>query len=215
MVPLGSSSESMYPGYSPADIEYGKAAGEFGQALGELKAQGVHVEMPANGPEYKIGQAHGAKRKHLSKERTQSTGSEGVTKQSPAEPEHANDGENGENPYFVIDTNPTPVVVLGDSKKRRLENGSESEMAEKKDKKKKKSKKEDQPVIETEDISAEVDARLKAKEEKKKRKRESTGDGEKEVKKSKKEKSKKHAAEEGGEDSRDFEEKKKKKRVAE
>jgi hypothetical protein len=183
----------MYPGYSPADIEYGKAAGEFGQALGELKAKGVDVEMPANGPEYKIGQAHGAKRKLLFKK---SAGSEGVTKQASAEPGPENDGGDGENPYFIIDTNPTPVVVPGDSKKRPLENGSETEKAEKKDKKKKKSKEEKEPIIETEDISAEVEARLKAKEEKKKkRKRESTGDEEKELKKSKKDKSKKHAVE--------------------
>src|SRR5438045_1971860 len=210
MVPLGSSSESMYPGYSPAHIEYGKAAGEFGQALGDLKAKGVKVELPANGPEYQIGQAHGAKRKMLfQKNRTESTGSEGAaalnkTEQSAAA-DHSNtdqvakDHENGENPYFVIDTNPTPVALLG-RLKRPLEGGRET--GEKKDKTIKKSEGENEPVIETEDISAEVDARLKEKMEKskakeeKKRKRESTGDGEKESKKSKKDKKKKRKAEE-------------------
>lgn len=207
----------MYPGYSPADIEYGKAAGEFGQTVGELKAKGVDVEMPADGPEYKIGQAHGAKRKLLfKKERTESTGSEGVTKQASAEQEPANDEEDSANPYFVIDTKPTPVTVPGDSKKRPLENGSETEKAEKKDKKKKKSKDDGQPVIETEDISAEVEARLKAKEEKKKRKRESNGDGDKEVKKAKTDKSRKHAVEddEGGSENAEGKKKKRKKSKA-
>jgi hypothetical protein len=223
MVPLGSSSASMYPGYSPADIEYGKAAGEVGRAIGEMKARGEKWELPANGPEYQIGQAHGAKRKLLfKKDRTESTGAEEATKTTLAESApvaEATEEEGGESQYFVIDTNPTPVTIPGSAKKRALEEGSSDEKKEKKEKKKKKSKQEKEPVIETEDISAEVDARLKAKGEKakakeeKKRRRESAGDEEeKTAKKSKKDKSKKREVEEGEEGSGDGDGKKKKRK---
>jgi hypothetical protein len=225
MVPLGSSSETMYPGYSPAHIEYGKAAGEFGQAIGDLKAQGVKWETPANGPEYEIGQAHGAKRKLLfKKDRTESTGSEEAPKPAPAQSasgDEAKEVEAVETLGFVIDTNPTPVALPGSLNKRPLENENDGK-EKKKDKKKKRSKEdkgEKEPVIETEDISAEVDARLKAKEEKakakeeKKRRRESAGeDEEKVVKKAKKDKSKKRDADDGQEGSGDGEGNKKKRK---
>jgi hypothetical protein len=221
MVPLGSSSESMYPGYSPAHIEYGKAAGEFGQAIGDMKARGEKWE-PANGAEYQIGQAHGAKRKmFFQKDRTVSTGSEGAAaKVASTKPTKEDEPKEKETLGFVIDTNPTPVKLPGRSTKRPLQD--ESEGAEKKDKKKKRLKEdkgEKEPVTETEDISAEVDARLKAKEEKKKskeekkRRRESAGeDEEKVVKKPKKDKSKKRGAEDGEECSGDGEGKKKKRK---
>ncbi len=221
MVPLGSSSESMYPGYSPAHIEYGKAAGEFGQAVGEMKARGEKW-VPANGAEYRIGQAHGAKRNMLfQKNRTESTGNEGAAKPEFAGAVNGGAPKEEETLGFVIDTNPMPVTIPGSSTKRPF-NG-EIEGSEKKKGKKKKNSKEDKeqkdPVIETEDISAEVDARLKAKEEKKrlkeekKRRRESAGgDEEKVVKKLKKDKSKKREAEDGEEVSADVEEKKKKRK---
>jgi len=220
MVPLGSSSESMYPGYSPAHIEYGQAAGEFGRVVGEMKARGEKWE-PANGTEYQIGQAHGAKRKmFFQKDGTQSTGSEGAAKVASDEPANKDEPKEEETLGFVVDINPTPVKLPGRSTKRPLED--ESEGAEKKKDKKKRlreDKEEQEPVIETEDISAEVDARLKAKEEKKKskeekkRRRESAGeDEEKIVKKSKKDKSKKRGAEDGEEGSGDGEGKKKKRK---
>jgi hypothetical protein len=207
MVPLGSSSESMYPGYSPAHIEYGKAAGEFGQAVGEMKARGEKWE-PANGTEYQIGQAHGAKRKmFFQKDRTESTGSEGAAKGASAQLDKEEEPKEEETLGFVIDIEPTPVKLAGRSAKRPLED--ESDGGEKKKDKKKKKMKEDkgrERVVETEDISAEVEARLRLKEEKKKskegkkRQRESTGDDEeKVVKKPKKDKPKKREAEEGEE----------------
>lgn len=217
----------MYPGYSPAHIEYGKAAGEFGQAIGQMKAQGIKWENPTNGPEYEIGQAHGAKRKLLfKKDRTESTGSEGASNPTTVEPvkeDEAKGEEAGETLGFVIDTNPTPVALPGISNKRPL--GDESDSKEKKkDRKKKKSeddRREKEPVIETEDISAEVDARLRAKEEKaktkkekkeKKRRRESDGDDEKVVKKSKKDRSKKREAEDREDGSADGEGEKKRRK---
>ncbi|KAL8761693.1 MAG: hypothetical protein Q9203_007648, partial [Teloschistes exilis] len=40
-VPLGSSSDSMYPGYSPGDIEYGKASEEYGKYAVDAKMTGI------------------------------------------------------------------------------------------------------------------------------------------------------------------------------
>jgi len=213
MVPIGSSSESMYPGYSPAHIEYGQAAGEFGQAVGEMRTRGEEWK-PANGTEYQIGQAHGAKRKmFFQKDRTESTGSERAAKVTSAEPTKENEPKEEETLGFVIDVNPTPVELSGGLTKRPLED------AEKKKKKKlKEDSGEKEPVIETEDISAEVEARLKAKEKKKskgekKRRRESAGeDEEKVVKKLKKDKSKKREVEDGEEGGGDGEGKKKKRK---
>lgn len=51
----------MYPGYSPADHEYGKAAEEFGHSAGKMKAQGLEPEY--GDLDYKIGQAKGALKK--------------------------------------------------------------------------------------------------------------------------------------------------------
>jgi hypothetical protein len=221
MVPLGSSSASMYPGYSPAHIEYGKAAGEFGQAVGEIKARGEKWE-PANGTEYQIGQSHGAKRKmYFQKDRIESTGSEGAPKAASDQPVKEGKPKEEEILGFVIDIEPTPVKLPGGSSKRPLED--ESEGAEKKKNRTKKKLREDKEkecVVETEDISAEVNARLKAKEEKKKlkeekkRRRESSGDdGEKVIKKPKTDKSKKREAEdgEGGSDGIEGKNKKRKK----
>lgn len=219
-VPLGSSSYSMYPGYSPEDVEYGKAAGEVGQALGELKKQGIKWDGPANGAEYQVGQAHGAKRKMLfMKDRTESTGSENSAQPSGSaepKPEEASEG----NPYFVIDTEPTPVSLPTmepkSSKKRSLEDGTEASGK----KKSKKPKEEKEIVVETEDISAEVEASLRAKEEKakakeeKKRRRSSGGDdSEKVSKKAKKEKIKKRDAASGAESTDDGDSKRKRKKI--
>jgi hypothetical protein len=219
MVPLGSSSASMYPGYSPAHIKYGKAAGEFGQAIGEMKARGENWE-PANGTEYEIGQSHGAKRKmYFQKDRMESTGSEGAPKTASAQSVKEGEPKEEEILGFVIDIEPTHVKLPGGLSKRPLED--ESEGAEKKKdrtKKKLKEDKEKECVIKTEDISAEVNARLKAKEEKKKlkeekkRRRESSGDEEKVIKKPKTDKLKKREAEDGEGGSGGMEGKKKKRK---
>lgn len=50
----------MYPGYSPADHEYGKAAEDYGRVAAEAKAKGIDIKHPDI--EYEIGQAKGAKR---------------------------------------------------------------------------------------------------------------------------------------------------------
>jgi hypothetical protein len=202
----------MYPGYSPAHIEYGKAASEFGQAVGQMKIRGETWE-PANGTEYQIGQAHGAKRKMLfQKDKTDSVEIEGAAKAPSSENGNGEEAKEEEILGFVIDINPTPVKLPGSSTKRPLED--ESEAAEKKKHKKSKKSNAGEAVIETEDISAEVEARLKIKEEKKKlkeekkRRRESSSEEEKVIKKSKKDKSNKREAEDGKEDGDDGEGKK-------
>ena len=61
-VPVGVSSASMYPGYSPADHEYGQAAQEFGKMWSGAKEQGIDFKIEPDGPQYEIGQAKGRKR---------------------------------------------------------------------------------------------------------------------------------------------------------
>lgn len=208
-VPLGSSSASMYPGYSPADHEYGKAAEEFGRVAAEARAMGVEIKHPE--VEYKIGQAKGNKRRTLAAMRRESaakaqgsgsgsgSGSEGPTVQVLEEKEKllkkAKDEKakaptpEGDNPFFIIDTKPTPVNLPGITTQPVKRSASPPGSTEaKKHKKAEKhhegelSKSEDAAKVEFEDISGEVDARMKEKEEKrkrkeeKKRKRESEGD---------------------------------------
>lgn len=199
----------MYPGYSPADHEYGKAAEDFGRVAAEARAKGVEIKHPE--VEYEIGQAKGIKRRTLAAMRKQSaakgqasgsgsgSGSEGPTTQVPNEnatsQEKAKDEKakaptpEGDNPFFIIDTKPTPVDLPGITNRPVKRSASPSGSPE--TKKKKKAKKhhegelprsEGAVKIEFEDISGEVDTRMKEKEEKrkskeeKKRKRESEGD---------------------------------------
>ena len=208
-VPLGSSSASMYPGYSPADHEYGKAAEEFGRVAAEARAKGVEIKHPE--VEYEIGQAKGIKRRTLAAMRKTSaakgqasgsgsgSGSEGPTTQvsnekatSPAKAKEEKakaPTPEGDNPFFVIDTNPTPVNLPGITNRPVKRSASPSGSPEsKKQKKAKKHHEGELPTgggavkVEFEDISGEVDARIKEKEEKRrlkeerKRKRESEGD---------------------------------------
>ena len=208
-VPLGSSSASMYPGYSPADHEYGKAAEEFGRVAAEARAKGVEIKHPE--VEYEIGQAKGAKRRTLAAMRKTSaakgqasgsgsgSGSEGPTTQVPKEkatsPEKAKDEKakattpEGDNPFFIIDTKPTPLNLPGITNQPVKRSASPSGSPDtKKQKKAKKHHEGELPTgegavkVEFEDISGEVDARMKEKEEKRKlkedrkRRRESEGD---------------------------------------
>ena len=199
----------MYPGYSPADHEYGKAAEEYGKAVAEARLQGIEIEH--EDAEYEIGQAKGAKRKmlaalreaHAAKGVTSGTGtssgSEVPIKEKANEPATTNEqastekveeaSQEGDNPYFVIDTNPTPVDVPGISfqSPKRSPVLPEAVEATKYKKAKKKHdgeipKGEDTQQVKTEDISDQVDARIKEKKKKrkmkeeKKRKRESEGE---------------------------------------
>ncbi|MCJ1247765.1 hypothetical protein MMC30_004980 [Trapelia coarctata] len=201
-VPIGSSSASMYPGYSPADHEYGKAAEEFGAQWAAAKAQGLEFQTPPDGPHYEFSQARGVKRPTLAKIRaakaalgegsgsgtgsgsdaglrgTTSTGPQpsGQSEAAKSEDEKADDS----NPYFVVDTKPTPVNIPGLSHqptKRASGVDSPPESASKSSKKVK--TKHDGEIsnphekrVEFEDITGEVDARMKEKEEKRKRKEE-------------------------------------------
>ena len=237
-VPIGVSSASMYPGYSPADHVYGDAAQEFGTAVSIAKAKGIEIPSEPDGPEYQIAQARGIKMRTLAQVRAakaargegsgSGTGSGSDAQAAsartigPVTNGHAKQGagedgtEEGESQFFVIDTNPTPVNlpgIISKSTKRTSEDRSPPEPTEKKKSKKVKTKHDGElPLnvenerVELEDISEEVDARLKEKEEKrkrkeeKKRKRESEGsnltaekvaDAVAEMEKSKKKKSKK------------------------
>ncbi len=199
----------MYPGYSPADHEYGKAAEDFGRVAAEARAKGVEIKHPE--VEYEVGQAKGIKRRTLAAMRKASaskgqgsgsgsgSGSEGPTTQVPKEKAtshgKAMDEEakaptpEGDNPFFIIDTKPTPVNLPGITTQPVKRSASPPGSTEAK--KHKKAKKyhegelptsEDAAKVEFEDISGEVDARMKEREEKrkrkeeKKRKRESEGD---------------------------------------
>ena len=198
-VPLGSSSASMYPGYSPADHEYGKAAEEFGRVAADARAKGVEIKHPE--VEYEIGQAKGVKRRTLAAMRKVSaakgqasgsgsgSGSEGPTAQVPNEKatfqEKAEDDKaktstpEGDNPFFIIDTNPTPVNLPGITNQPVKRSASPSGSPEtKKQKKAKQHHDGELPTsegavkVEFEDISGEVDARMKEKEEKRRLKEE-------------------------------------------
>ena len=178
----------MYPGYSPADHIYGTAAMEYGSAAAKAKAQGIELK-PHNDMEYEIGQGKGMKRKKLA-EMQALRGSQGVhasgvnainkTKESEvSQPKPAENAVNGDQPAFFIDTEPTPVNLPIGEKSTAKDGVPGIESAEGKELKRVKKSHEgklpDAPPkgqIETEDISAEVDARLKAKEEKRRKKEE-------------------------------------------
>ena len=208
-VPLGSSSVSMYPGYSPADHEYGKAADEYGRYASSARAQGIDVRP--KDVEYEIGQSKRMKRQSLggtgSTRTAQESGSgsgagsgSGSGSDRPNNKHRKHDSTNGHaeveareeiheehherhhesgKPAFFIDVNPTPVELPPMKDKSPKRGASSPETAEgKKHKKIKKKHTVDLPGttdgkgIEYEDISQEVDARLKEKEERRKRKEE-------------------------------------------
>lgn len=190
----------MYPGYSPADHQYGKAAEEYGKAVAEAKKRGVDIPKHPDF-DYQTGQGKGIKRKTLAQMRElrgEGTGSgsgsgEGSASEGPSKKHktngHASSGEpapavkddapsGGDNPCFVIDTKPTPVNFDGhelvDSSSKRATETQDEVTAGKKAKKSKRKHSGDLPGVraETEDITEEVDTRLKEKEEKRKRKEE-------------------------------------------
>ena len=189
----------MYPGYSPTDHEYGRAAEEFGCYATQMREKGKVIETDE--VDYEIGQAKGIRRKKTlagirealgnKKEKegsglesgsgsdtparkytngnTASTGDAGGDK-NPAATSEAPAG--GDNPSFVVDTKPMKVDLSGSQRHKRSATPPDS-MDVKKHKKTKKKHEGDLPTGEGfEDISGEVDAKLKEKEEKRKRKKE-------------------------------------------
>ena len=184
----------MYPGYSPADHVYGTAAMEYGSAAAKARAQGIELK-PAGGIEYEVGQGRGIKRKKLAEMRARNSqdgsvsGSGSGTDNAPpttngktSEPKTekstaAEESTATDQPAFFIDTEPTPVDLLVAEKasKGDLPEPVPSETKPKKVKKKHEGKGPDAPEkgqIETEDIKAEVDERMKQKEEKRRKKEE-------------------------------------------
>ena len=191
----------MYPGYSPADHVYGKAAEEYGKVAAEAKKQGIDISHPE--VDYEIGQAKGIKRRTLAEmrkamaEKGQGSGSgsgsasEGPAKSTPKENatpngklstenvQEATPAPEGQNPYFVIDTKPTPVNLPGISSQPIKRSASPPpSVGSTKHKKVKKHHDGELPKgretekVEFEDISGEVDARMKEREAKRKRKEE-------------------------------------------
>lgn len=188
----------MYPGYSPADHEYGKAAEEFGRYASEARLKGEEVKHPE--AEYEIGQAKGLKRRTLAAIREakakkeggsgsgSGSGNDGNARLPSKKPETTN-GEsmttkpeeapsNGDKPGFFIDTKPTPVNLPGISHAPgKREASPPPEPVEGKKHKKAKTKHDGEMPsategVEFENIDEEREARLKEKEEKRKRKEE-------------------------------------------
>ena len=196
----------MYPGYSPADHQYGEAAQEFGSEWSAAKAKGIDFNVTPDGPQYELGQARGVKKRTLAQIRAakaargegsgsgtgsgsdagtalvapNGTGPSAQPDAKKTESQSVGDVKDDGNPYFVIDVNPTLVNIPGVSAqpaKRASEAQPETEPIG--DRVKKSKTKHEGPFpqtfekkVEFEDISAEVDVRLKEKEAKRKQKEE-------------------------------------------
>ncbi|KAL8937448.1 MAG: hypothetical protein Q9216_004412 [Gyalolechia sp. 2 TL-2023] len=210
-VPLGSSSDTMYPGYSPGHFDYGKAAEEFGRYASETKRQGK--ETKPEGIDYESGQPKRFGHLTLAQIRdakgtkggtgsgTESRGAAGLSEptaaMSNAQTSGGDETQKAGEQMFFMDSKPTPVNFSGakSSAKRKATPERAAANISKKQKKQhgrsevssdEAAEEPAEPVnIEFEDISREVDARLKEKEERpklkqrakevKKRKRESEG----------------------------------------
>lgn len=160
-MPIGSSSDSVYPGYSPAHHKYGDAAAEFGSGWANAKKRGVEFQTQPNGPQYEFGQGKGSKRRKVDEV--------GATTKSPA-PETSDSHD--ANPFFVVDVEPTPVTqAMPESlPKPGIKQESSASAAQVKTSSNKDVPGE-APQVEYENIDAEVDARLKEKEAKRKSKK--------------------------------------------
>jgi len=192
----------MYPGYSPADHIYGNAAMEAGAAAAAAKKAGLALKLPvdieyeigqANGLKRKkladMRPAKGSQGGNGSGSGSgTNTPARAVNGHSPeakaadakkAEPKPAEEATESEQPAFFVDTQPTPVnlpFTIAKPSKRQSPHPEPTEQAT--PKKIKKKHEGDTPAapkpgqIETEDISAEVDKRMKEKEERRERKEE-------------------------------------------
>ena len=159
----------MYPGYSPADHIYGEAAAEYGQHASKAKQGGTEIEHP-EGMEYQIAQSKMSKQKVQERAQARKRDSTSMEKSAPRDtlepkthgrattsPDQEAAAKQDEQPLFVVDTQPMKVDLPEMPKKKRA----------------KRSHKGDLPIgDEGEDISAEVDAKLKEKREKKKHRKE-------------------------------------------
>lgn len=176
----------MYPGYPPADHKYGKAAEEYGRVTINVRARGEEYK-PA-GVDHETHQGQGVKRRKLSQSGPAKAAKEsGNDKGSRFDVAATNDQANhnqpvpsdneGANPHFFVDTKPTPVNLPGVAYRPLKRSSSPPEPVEATKTKKQKMKHEGSLPVSTEtngaefeDISAEVDARMKEKEEKRKKK---------------------------------------------
>ena len=200
--PVGSSSISMCPDYSLVDHRWENAAEEFGVKVAFAEAQGKEHKPSEDGPQYETGQAKRSARQTLAQMRvskarpekgngagaesrskhTVKLGTAHTTKSNGASQAQSEPTSDLGNPYFVIDVNPTPVAIPRLAHrpfKRSSEDRNSPDMNEaRKHKKAKKEHNDDLPMtvsneqVEFEDISGEVDLRMKEKEEKRKRKEE-------------------------------------------
>jgi len=191
-VPLGASSASMYPGYSPADHIYGEAASEFGKQMAELKKQGIELPKDPNGPEYDIAAEKRAAQEQIEEIKKQrKLAQQSGTQDDEAEPMEGVE-ETDPSQLFIIDSNPTPVAPFeanvtisltkaknkaNDKAKRRNSNDGDviTEASEEVPKKKKVKVATDpaeskEPL--SDDFEAEVEAKHKEKEERRKAKKE-------------------------------------------
>ena len=105
-VPLGASSASMYPGYSPADHIYGEASQEYGQRYSEMKKQGTEFKQGPDGIEYVVGQSSKDGKEQLAELRR--------NREQESQPtvSDAVDGDEDPSTLFTFDSNPTPVDQL-------------------------------------------------------------------------------------------------------
>lgn len=203
-VPLSSSSESIYPGDSLSDVEYGKAAKEYGELTARAGAEGKEIKPEGLG--YVVGQSRGQTQKRarrMSENGALGDNASGVDIIGPKtsieadatsirkENVRATDGApKEERPPFVVDTKPTPVHVsdhsIGQTKQRNEAREPVTTNFSKKAKKKHEGPLPEahqtneevlQSAVEFEDISAEVNARMKDKEEMRIRKEEKKAKG--------------------------------------
>lgn len=190
----------MYPGYSPADHIYGEAAQEYGERAAELKRKGLDLKLDPNGPQYVVGQSKKPRRLTEEAEEGEPIQLGSMSSANANDVEGQDEGGepmDGVEQFFVIDSKPTPMADLGDIQKhknkandkvkRRVSFKDEQEVESTKsngsDEPKRKKAKLDaanpspaavlsKSTPQEEDIAAEVEARLKAKEEKRRRKEE-------------------------------------------
>ncbi len=197
----------MHPGYSPADHEYVEAAEDNGKADATARARGVEAKHA--GTDEQVGLGKSAKKRKLSQTWAAKTaeetgngcsmgpGSDGAATRATKEATVTNGEVNHDqsadgcacrnNAHFFIDIQPTPVNLPGVPYRPSKRSSSPPEPVEAKNAKKQKKKHSgelpgsfESNGVEFEDISAEVDARMRAKEEKrklreKKRKRDTEG----------------------------------------
>ncbi|KAL8783857.1 MAG: hypothetical protein Q9213_004347 [Squamulea squamosa] len=138
-VPLGSSSESMYPGYAIKEHKYGEAAQTYGNYVAEAKRRGE--EIKPEGVDYKLGQSKGHSSLKLEQMRVMKEPLNGSGSGSDSRPAGASSKEPGsagqkqvrfsdvpqeasksEAQMFFMDPKPTPVdlpTTLNPSQKRK------------------------------------------------------------------------------------------------